>query len=87
MFRIIGLQNNPSRKGPSSRPSGHLRQKLKRLFAGPEIGKAQRKIGADDSHQGNIWKIMAFRDHLSPDKDINGLIIEAFQQFNNGPLP
>jgi hypothetical protein len=30
---------------------------------------------------------MAFGHHLGPDKDINGLILEAFKQFNNGPLP
>ena len=82
----LAAAHHLSRPVAASGTAGDLSQKLKRPFAGSKIGKAQRKIGADDAHQRNIWKIVALGHHLSPDQDVDGLIIEAFKQFNNGPL-
>ena len=86
MLGIIGLQYHPSRHVSAAGSAGNLSQKLKGPFTGTKIRKTQGQVGTDYSHQSYIGKIMTFGDHLGTHKNIDGFVINPFQQGQNGAL-
>src|SRR5258708_39787756 len=67
--RRVGLHENFARCFPATRTSGDLREQLKRAFTSAEIRQMQCEIRVDDSNQGDIRKMQAFRDQPRAETD------------------
>jgi len=51
--------------------TGDLRQKLKGALTRAKIREVQREISVDDSDQGHVREVQAFRDHLGADEKVD----------------
>ena len=68
---VLGLDDDLSGDFSASSSSRNLREELKRTFAGSEIRNVERKVGVDHAHQGHIWEVVSFRNHLRADHDVD----------------
>src|SRR5207247_3713026 len=51
--------------------SGHLGEQLEGPFARAEVGDVQAEVGVHDPHQGYVWEMEAFGDHLRADQNVD----------------
>ena len=88
MIRRKGLNNDPSLRLPPPRSARHLAQELKGSFRRPEVGKIQREICQEDTHQRDPGNVMTFGDHLGPHENLDLAPFPLPQQFlMSSPLP
>jgi len=79
--RCVGLNKNVARCFAATRPSGDLREQLKRAFAGAEVGKMEGKIGIDDPDQSHVREMKTFGDHLRTNQDVDLAGAKISQSF------
>lgn len=71
----------------ASRPSCDLGEELEGAFTCSEIGEMQAEVSINNSHEGDIGKVEAFRDHLGSDEDINFADTKSGKGFSESILP
>ncbi len=80
---VIGIQrlhNRFARLLAASGAPGHLGQQLKRALGGAEIGDAESDVGRDHADQRHPRKVVAFRNHLGADQDVDVAVAESRQE-------
>ena len=68
---IIRFDQNFAGQRAAPGAPGNLRQKLKRALGGPKIRQTELRIRGNDSHQRDALEIVAFRNHLRADEDVD----------------
>src|SRR5260221_1153121 len=81
MLGIVGLDEHAPGELATTGATGSLREKLKRAFGGTEVGERQRGISGDDAHQGYSLKVVALRQHLGANKNVQRAVGERAQGF------
>src|SRR5260221_2193980 len=81
MLGIVGLDEHAPGELATTGATGSLREKLKRAFGGTEVGERQRGISGDDAHQGDSLKVVALRQHLGANKNVQRAVGERAQGF------
>ena len=76
--RRVSLHKDFARCFSASGASGDLREKLKRAFAGAEIGQMQGEIGIDDSDQSHIWKMQTLSRSFVCQRGCRSLPVRKF---------
>ena len=71
VLRIICLHEHFAGKFAAPGAARHLRQQLKRALGGAKIRQAEREIGGDHADERDALKIVALRDHLRADQDVD----------------
>src|SRR5262249_2874069 len=67
----ITLDHNLSRFAAASGTAGHLSQQLKRSLGRAEVGQRKRRVGANDTDEGNARKVVSLRNHLRADQNVD----------------
>ena len=73
MLRVKGLDKNLPRAFSPPSPPGHLGQKLESALAGVILRKKEAEVRGHHSHESDLWKVVAFGDHLGADENIQPL--------------
>jgi fructose-1,6-bisphosphatase II len=71
VIRVPRLHNHPPRRVAAAGAPRHLDEELEGALARPEVGDAQRGVRVDDADDGHSGQVVALRDHLRPDEDVD----------------
>src|ERR1700747_440843 len=81
MFGIKSLNKYAAGQFAPAGAASNLGHQLEGAFGGAEVRHSQRTVGADDSHERDAVKIVAFGEHLRADKNIQRAVRECAQRF------
>ena len=71
MFGLPALHEAATRHRAPAGAARHLLQELKRPLGGAQVAVVEPDIGVDDARQGQAWKVVALRDELGPDDEVD----------------
>src|SRR5207237_10299748 len=74
-----GLNQSPPPTLAAPRPPGDLREQVKSLLRGAEIGVAEDGVGAEDGGEGDVREVMSFAEHLRSDQCLRFAAAEAIE--------
>src|SRR5215467_10371093 len=67
---IVSLDQHSTGQVTAASAAGYLGEQLEGTLGGAEIRHAERSVRADHSDQSDAMKIVALRQHLCPDQNI-----------------
>ena len=71
VLRMLGLHDHSPRLGGAARAAGHLHQLREQPLGCPPVGGKQPCICAHNTNPGQGRKVVALRQHLGTDQDID----------------
>src|SRR6266478_5517430 len=86
VLRIECLNQNATGQFPTSSAARNLREQLKSSLRGAKIRQTQRRVRADHANQRDTLKIVAFRQHLRANQDVQRAAGKCAQRLLILPL-
>ena len=85
-MRRGGLNDDFASHRSASRPACDLGEQLKGALTGAEVGGVERKIGIEDTDEGDIGKVESLGDHLGAEQDVDLFCAEVAEGIAQGVL-
>ena len=87
MLGLIGLDDHPPRRRPTTGTAGHLGQQVKGALGGTKIGEVERHVRQHRSHQRDVGEVVALGQNLRADDQVVTTLADALQHAFQCPFP